>query len=197
MTSHKTIIFGTANPHKVLEVNAILANKNVHIKSLADIEYHEDIEETGKTFEENAWIKADTIFNARGLDCFAEDSGLEVVALNNEPGIYTARYAGPQRNHDDNIDKVLANLKDVENRAAQFKSVIAMHLGGKKYTFVGIVQGSIALQRQGQGGFGYDPIFIPKGYNYTFAQLPEPIKNKISHRAKAMNQLIDVIQNYC
>ena len=192
MTNKKDLVFATGNAHKVLEVNQILKESTFVAIPMSEKRVHEDIPETGETMEENAWLKADYLNAKLGVDCFAEDSGLEITALNMDPGIYTARYAGPQRSHDDNMDKVLENLKGKEDRSAQFRAVVALIVEGERKSFEGIVKGQIATGRRGTGGFGYDPIFIPAGYEETFAQLPDEVKNTISHRARA----IEAMTNY-
>lgn len=185
----KDLVFATGNAHKVLEVNQILEESVFRAVPMSEKGIIEDIPETGLTMEENAWQKADYLKDKLGLDCFAEDSGLEITALDMEPGIYTARYAGPQRSHDDNMDKVLSNLQDKEDRTAQFRAVVALSIDGERHSFEGIVKGKIAHERKGEGGFGYDPIFIPDGYDSTFAELPDEVKNSISHRARAIEAM--------
>lgn len=192
MSKKKDLVFATSNAHKVLEVNQILKESAFVAIPMSEKGVHEDIPETGVTMEENAWQKADYLKAKLGVDCFAEDSGLEITALNMEPGIYTARYAGPQRSHDDNMDKVLENLKGKEDRSAQFRAVVALIVDGERKSFEGIVKGKITTERRGTGGFGYDPIFIPAGYEETFAQLTDEVKNTISHRARA----IEAMANY-
>ncbi len=183
------IIFATHNSNKVGEVAQIIDHEHINILSLSEISYHEDIEETGSTLNENAWIKADHIHKLMGANVIAEDTGLEVFSLDMAPGVYSARYAGPERNSQDNMDLLLHNLKKSKDRSARFRTVIAAYLNGKKYTFEGIVNGSIAMSRQGTGGFGYDPIFIPEGHQQSFGILSSDIKNKISHRGRAFEQL--------
>lgn len=186
------LVFATNNPNKIKEVQALVP---AHIKllSLADILCIEDIPETTGTIEGNAKQKADHIKNHYGYDCFADDTGLEVEALNGEPGVDTAYYAGPQRDANDNMDKLLNNLKDKPNRNAQFKTVIALHLNGNYHEFTGICKGEITKGKQGNKGFGYDPVFRPQGYEQTFAQIGFEQKNKISHRGLAMQQLINFL----
>lgn len=183
------IVFATNNPHKVKEINEVLSDA-FEIISLQEIGCEEDIPETQPTLKGNALQKARYVKENYGMDCFAEDTGLEIEALNGEPGVVTARYAGLSRDPDANMNLVLNKLHDKENRNAQFRTVIALILNGEEYLFEGIVKGSIALEKRGTGGFGYDPIFIPEGYNETFAELSSEIKNEISHRAKATRQLI-------
>ena len=188
------LVFATNNPNKIKEIQALVP---AHIKllSLADILCIEDIPETTGTIEGNAKQKADHIKNHYGYDCFADDTGLEVEALNGEPGADTAYYAGPQRDANDNMDKLLNNLKDKPNRNAQFKTVIALHLNGNYHEFTGICKGEITKGKQGNKGFGYDPVFRPQGYEQTFAQINLNLKNQIGHRGKAIKQLFDFLKN--
>jgi XTP/dITP diphosphohydrolase len=193
-----TIIFATNNQHKVKEVNEILQHNNVNInlKTMAEVGIDADIVEDGTTLEENAKIKSDFIFNNYTKNALGEDTGLEVMALNNEPGIHTARYAGDQRSNEDNMAKLLNQLKDKKDRSAQFRTIISLHLEGKDYLFEGIAKGSIAKEKSGNHGFGYDPIFIPEGYDQSFAALDATVKNKISHRAKAVHKLLTFLSDY-
>lgn len=186
------LVFASNNKNKILEIQSIL-DGSIKILSLEDIGCHEDIPETADTIEGNAILKADYVTKKYGYDCFADDTGLEISALNGEPGVYSARYAGEQRNSDDNMNKVLNGLNNVSNRKAHFKTVIALNLNGKQHLFTGIVDGSITQDKKGDQGFGYDPIFQPEGYEETFAELPLTVKNKISHRGKATQQLIDFL----
>ena len=187
------IVFATNNPNKLYEVQAQLP-KRIKLISLKDIECNEEIPETQNTIEGNAIQKANYVKNKYNLDCFAEDTGLEVEILNGEPGVYSARYAGPEKNTKDNIQKLLYKLKDKANRKAQFKTVIAMHFKDKLITFQGICKGEITENVMGSEGFGYDPIFKPLGNSKTFAQLSLNEKNKIGHRGRAVTQLIDFFQ---
>lgn len=186
-----TLIFATGNAHKVEEVQALLKGL-FHILSLKDIGFDEDIVEDADTFEGNALIKAQFIQNKYQVDCFAEDSGIVVEALNGAPGIHSARYAGT-RSDIDNIFKLLQNMEGKENRAAKFVSSIALVKNEEKYFFYGEVKGNLTKKAQGLAGFGYDPIFVPEGYQDTFGILPQTIKNKISHRKKSVEQLIDFL----
>ena len=188
------IIFATSNAHKASEVNQILGKDQCRLKTLKDIGFTEDIAETGTTLNENAWIKTDHIHKLYGGDVIAEDTGLEVFALDMEPGVYSARYAGPQRSDQDNMDKLLGNLVDKDNRKAQFRTVVALILGGERHTFEGIVSGHIAHVRSGDGGFGYDPIFIPDGYEDSFGILSAEIKNSISHRGRAFAKVAQFLK---
>jgi len=188
------LVFATNNLNKLKEVQTLVPN-HIQLLSLADIGCTEDIPETQPTIEGNAIQKAEYLVKNYGYNCFADDTGLEVHALNNEPGVYSARYAGPQRNSDDNMEKLLNNLKDKSNRKAQFKTVIALHLNGALKTFTGICKGEITKEKNGEKGFGYDPIFKAEGYNGTFAQISLEEKNKIGHRGKAVNELIIFLNN--
>jgi len=189
------LIFATHNAHKVEELTQLLPN-NINLYSLTDIECFKEIEETGSTLEENAKIKADFIRMKYGLDCFADDSGLEIEALDGAPGVYSARYAGSQKNNEDNIQKVWKELKGIKNPKACFRSVFHVHLGNREYQIQGRIEGTISFEKKGTNGFGYDPIFIPEGYQNTFAELGEEIKNKIGHRAKATLELIEIKNSF-
>ena len=183
------LVFATNNVHKLEEVAAMLGNR-VELLSLNDIDCHCDIPETADTLEGNARMKALFIHRNYGLDCFADDTGLEVEALGGAPGVYSARYAGGE-GHDSeaNMRKLLAELEGVENRKARFRTVISLILEGREYLFEGIVPGEIIREKRGATGFGYDPIFRPDGYTQTFAELGNEVKNQISHRARAVQQL--------
>lgn len=183
-----TLVFATNNIHKLEEVRKIVG-KDFSILSLSDIHCQEDIPETANTLEGNALIKAHYIKEHYGYDCFADDTGLEVEALNNAPGVYSARYAGEERSAEANMKKLLAELKDEKNRNARFRTVIALILNGKELLFEGIVKGKITEEKKGNSGFGYDPIFVPQGYTVTFAEMGNDIKNTISHRAEAVKKL--------
>ena len=190
------IVFATNNKHKLSEIRQMVGN-SVEVLSLDDINCHEDIPETADTLEGNAVQKAEYIFRHYGIDCFADDTGLEVEALNGEPGVYSARYAAVKNPHAEshdaeaNMDTLLDNLKGEENRKARFRTVICLIVGGQQQLFEGIVEGEIIKERRGGEGFGYDPIFQPLGYDKTFAQLGNDIKNAISHRAKAVKALVN------
>lgn len=188
------LVFATHNLHKLEEVKTLL-HSTITLLSLDDINYKDEIEENETTLEGNALIKARTIFNSMQGNCFADDSGLLVDALNGEPGVYSARYAGNQKNGDDNMNKLLTQLKGVHNRKAHFKTVLALILDEKEYLFEGIVHGVIAHEKKGTQGFGYDPIFIPDGYSKTFAELTSSEKSTISHRSIALKKLITFLQN--
>jgi XTP/dITP diphosphohydrolase len=182
------LVFASNNQHKVEEVQAIIGTK-IKLKSLNDIACHDEIPETGDTFIENAGQKSRFVFERYQLNCFADDSGLEIDALNGEPGVHSAHYSG-SRNFQENINLVLSRLKDSTNRKAKFKTIISLILEGKEYLFEGIIEGNISLEQSGKEGFGYDPIFIPDGYDISFAEMSAEEKNKISHRARAMKKLI-------
>ena len=188
----KELVFATNNAHKTEEVAKILA-PNYKVLNLKDINCLVDIPETGSSFAENATLKSTYVFENFGLDCFADDSGLEVDALNNEPGIYSARYSGVK---DDaiNLQFLLKNLADETNRKARFKTVISLLKDGKNHLFEGVIEGTIRTSPTGTNGFGYDPIFQPNGYDITFADMDMAEKNKISHRALAMQKLIEFLK---
>ena len=186
------LVFATNNPNKIKEVQALVP-KHIRLLSLADILCLEDIPETQPTIEGNAIQKADYIKTNYGYDCFADDTGLEVEALKGEPGVFSARYAGPQRNADNNTNKLLTELNDKDNREARFKTVIALHLNGKLKIFTGICNGIITKEKHGEGGFGYDPIFCPEGFDKTFAEISLEEKNRVGHRGKAVAQLIEFL----
>lgn len=183
------LVFATNNKHKLDEVRKITSHHPVEIVSLAEINCFDDIPETADTLEGNALQKAHYIQEKFGLNCFADDTGLEVEALNNAPGVYSARYAGPGHDSEANMKKLLHEMEGKENRKARFRTVIALVWNGKTYTFDGVVNGTITTTKRGENGFGYDPIFIPEGYEQTFAELGNDIKNQISHRAKAVEKL--------
>lgn len=188
----REIVFATNNKHKLFEVQQMLGTK-YSVKSLANIGFTEDIPEDFQTLEENASQKAWHIYNLFKTDCFADDTGLEVTALNGEPGVRSARYAGEQRSSHDNIIKLLAQLENKPVRDAQFRTVIALIMSGVEYRFEGIVRGSITQQLYGNDGFGYDPVFVPKGYQKTFAEMDIELKNRISHRGLAISKLVDFL----
>lgn len=188
----RKIVFATNNKHKLTEINEILKGKMI-VLSLADIDFHEDIPETGNTLEVNASQKSHAIFERYQLDCFSDDTGLEVEALNGRPGVYSARYAGEGCSFHDNVVKLLEEMKDKKNRRARFRTVISLILNKKEYFFEGIVEGEITHAESGIAGFGYDPIFKPLGYATTFAEMPESDKNAISHRGKAVAKLVEFL----
>lgn len=182
------IVFATNNLHKLEEIRKI-SEGQLEILSLSDINCHDDIPETGDTLQENALIKARFVKEKYALDCFADDTGLEVEALNNAPGIYSSRYAGEDGNSENNMRKLLHDLNSIENRAARFKTVIALILHTEEHFFEGEIAGEIINIKQGTNGFGYDPIFKPNGYDKTFGELSNEIKNRLSHRAIATQKL--------
>lgn len=184
----RKFVFATNNAHKLEEVTAILGNR-IELLSLKDIHCHVDIPETADTLEGNALLKAQYIFENYQMDCFADDTGLEVEALNGEPEVYSARYAGDGHNAEANMLKLLQNMEGIENRKAQFRTAFALIINGKEHLFEGIIKGEIIKTRRGNSGFGYDPIFVPEGYSQTFAEMGNELKNKISHRAIATNKL--------
>lgn len=191
----KKLVFATNNIHKLEEAKAILKDK-VNIVSLKNIECFDDIPETANTIEDNALLKAKYINKHFNIDCFADDTGLEIEALNGEPGVYSARYAGIDKDDKANIKKVLNNMQGKDNRSAQFKTIIALILDGKKYSFEGIIKGEITEKEYGNSGFGYDSIFKPLNSDYTFAEMSNDEKNKISHRAIALNKLNEFLNTY-
>ncbi len=188
------ILLASHNDHKAEEIRKLLPEKFL-LSTLNDIQYFDEIVENGSTFKENAWIKSKTGFEISELPTFSDDSGLCIQALNNAPGIYSARYAGTG-NSKDNIEKVLSELEGKTDRNAYFICVICFYDGKETQFFEGRIDGKIIEQEKGNDGFGYDPIFIPNGYDKTFAELPQEEKNKISHRAKALKQFIDFLNTY-
>lgn len=188
------LVFATNNLHKLEEVRKITDN-NIEIVSLADINCHDDIPETADTLEGNALQKARYIKEKYGHDCFADDTGLEVEALNNAPGVYSARYAGSEHDAEANMKKLLYEMSNKTNRKARFRTVIALILNGKEYLFEGEIKGSISTEKKGINGFGYDPIFVPENYTQSFAEMGNDIKNTISHRAEAVKKLSIFLSN--
>jgi XTP/dITP diphosphohydrolase len=188
------LIFATNNQHKVDEIMSVLPH-NFSVLSLKQANIDIDIPEPHDTLQDNAAEKARTIYQLTHTNCFSEDTGLEVYALNNEPGVKSARYAGDDKSFDKNIEKLLLKLKDSENRSAQFRTVICLVLNDKEYYFEGRCEGEIIHQRRGQQGFGYDPIFIPNGSDKTFAEMSLEEKNSFSHRSKAVTQLVTFLNN--
>ena len=188
------LIFATNNLHKLSEIQAIIGDDFV-IKSLQQIGCTEDIPETATTLEGNALLKAQYVYDTFGKNCFADDTGLEIDFLDGRPGVFSARYATDGHDFEANIDKVLEELSGVENRKARFRTVIALILGGSVHYFEGIVDGKIITERKGIKGFGYDPVFLPDGYDQTFAEMPLSEKNIISHRARAVSKLVDFLES--
>tara|TARA_R110000868_G_scaffold56488_11_gene174842 strand:+ start:14464 stop:15036 length:573 start_codon:yes stop_codon:yes gene_type:complete len=189
-----TLVFATNNPNKIKEVQALIP-KHITLLSLKDIDCFEDIPETQLTIEGNAIEKATYIKNKYGYDCFADDTGLEVEALNGEPGVSSARYAGEQRNSNDNINKLLNGLENKSNRNALFKTIIALIINNKTHIFTGVCEGGITETKFGNKGFGYDPVFKPNGYQKTFAEMDLNLKNSIGHRGKAVTLLVNFLNS--
>ena len=191
------IVFATNNKHKLEEIKDILG-KDFEIVSLAEIGCHEDIPETGLTLEENARQKSSYVVEHYGQNCFADDTGLEVDALNGEPGVHSARYAeGTDHDSEANMRKLLSKMANVKDRTARFRTVISLIINGVEHQFEGRVEGRIATEKHGKEGFGYDPIFIPEGYDKSFAELGEEVKNQISHRARAVKKLAEYLSSSC
>ena len=188
----KKLVFATNNAHKLEEIRAILGDK-MEILSLADINCHADIPETANTLEGNAHLKSEYVYNHYGLDCFADDTGLEVEALDGAPGVYSARYAGDGHDSQANMQKLLKEMEEKNNRKAQFRTVISLIEKGEEKLFEGIVRGEITREKRGNSGFGYDPVFQPEGFDVTFAEMGSEVKNKISHRARAVKALCDYL----
>ncbi len=185
----KQIVFASHNKNKALEIAELLP-KNLTLVTLADLQFFDEINETGSTLPENALIKARFVSNKFNLNCFADDSGLEIEALNGEPGVFSARYAGIEKNDESNMNKVLSHLQFETNRNARFVTVIALLKDGVEYLFEGEIKGKITREKKGTNGFGYDPIFIPDGYEKTFAEFTKEEKNLISHRSIAVKKLL-------
>jgi len=190
----RKLVFATNNDHKLRELKEILSSE-FELLSLNDIGCTDDIPETGTTLEVNAAQKSFYIWDKYGINCFADDTGLEIEALGNEPGVYSARYAGEGRNATDNILKVLEKLKNEINRKARFRCVISLIIDGKERQFEGVVEGKILKEKQGAAGFGYDPIFMPDGFSQSFAEMSADEKNKVSHRGRAVKKLVDYLKN--
>lgn len=189
------LVFATHNKNKFEEVRKLVPN-HIELLSLNDIGCFEEIPETGKTLHENAIIKSNFVLKNYGLDCFSDDTGLLVDALNGEPGVYSARYAGASKSAEANMEKLLEKMRFQEDRSARFETVISVHFLGVHHFFIGTVEGKITKEKIGEKGFGYDPIFMPNGYMETFAELPLEIKNKIGHRGKAISQLMDYLKKH-
>ncbi len=185
----KKLVFATNNAHKLREVSEMLSEE-FELLSLSAIDCNDDIPETGATLEANAAQKSFYIWDRFGIDCFADDTGLEIGALNNEPGVYSARYAGEEKSAEANVAKVLEKMEGLTNRSARFRCVISLIIEGKEEQFEGIVNGTIIDERRGATGFGYDPIFVPEGHTHTFAEMAPEEKNKISHRGNAFEKLV-------
>ena len=190
--SLKKIVFATGNPNKLKEIKSAI--DGFEIVGLTDLDMTEEIPETGTTLKENALQKAKYVYDKTGLNCFSDDTGLEIEALNNRPGVYSAMYAGADCNAENNMRKVLCELETFQSRKAQFKTVIALIISGKKFYFEGKVDGAILKEKNGISGFGYDPIFKPEGYKETFAEMSIGLKNKISHRGLAVQKLVNFLE---
>jgi len=186
------LVFATHNKNKLKEVKALMPS-HIELLSLTDVGCNEDIPETSETIEGNAALKSNYVKQNYGYNCFADDTGLEVKSLNNKPGVYSARYAGLENNAEANMSKLLDNLKDKINREARFKTAISLIMEGKEEIFIGICKGEITTKQKGDAGFGYDPIFQPKGYYKTFAEMTLEQKSEIGHRGKAVRLLIDFL----
>jgi XTP/dITP diphosphohydrolase len=186
----KELVFATNNLNKLKEVQQLILNKEIKLLSLGEIGCLEEIPEIANTIEGNARLKAEYVQEKYQMDCFADDTGLEVEVLNGEPGVKSARYAGEEKNNEENIQLLLNNLKNIQNRKAQFKTVISLFINGEYHEFYGIIKGVVIDEKKGEKGFGYDAVFLPDGYDITFAQMSLEEKNKISHRAIAVSKLL-------
>lgn len=187
------LFFATNNSNKLREAQQILPN--YQILSLENAGIHDELPETHNTIRENSIEKAEYLYNKYHINCFSDDTGLEVEALNGAPGVYSARFAGPQKNNDDNINLLLKKLQGVENRKARFVTYITLIIDGKQYIFEGEMRGSIMTHRTGNGGFGYDPVFLPEGYNQSVAELTPEAKNQISHRGRSLQKMAEFLRN--
>jgi XTP/dITP diphosphohydrolase len=190
----RKLVFATNNDHKLKELKQIMPSA-FELVSLNDIGCTDDIPETGTTLEVNAAQKSFYIWDKYSIDCFADDTGLEIEALGNEPGVYSARYAGEGKSSADNMLKVLRKMEDQKNRKARFRCVISLVIDGKEKQFEGVVEGKIITEKQGEAGFGYDPIFMPDGFNQSFAEMSAEDKNRISHRGRAVDKLVDYLKD--
>lgn len=190
------LVFATNNPNKLQEVSNMISNQ-IKIISLKDISFNEEIIESENTIKGNAILKANFIKNNYGYDCFADDTGLEVDFLDGKPGVYSKRFAGKNATDELNMQKLIECMEESTNRTARFKTVIALNINNKLTTFTGICEGEILTKKRGSNGFGYDPVFLPKGHNKTFGEMNMADKNKIGHRSKAVNKLITYLNNYC
>ncbi|MDG1039775.1 MAG: non-canonical purine NTP diphosphatase [Polaribacter sp.] len=189
------LVFATNNLNKLAEVQKMLPT-SIELLSLKDINCFDEIDETETTLEGNAKLKADYITQKFGYNCFADDTGLEVESLDNKPGVYSARYAGLENDSEKNMEKLLSELENKSNRKAQFRTAIALNLNNKQFLFEGICKGKITQEKQGEKGFGYDPIFKPNGFNNSFAEMTSEEKNSISHRGNAINKLVTFLSKY-
>lgn len=187
------LVFATNNPNKLSEVQKLLP-KSIKLLSLEDIGCFEEVEETEETLQGNALLKAEYVLKNYKYNCFADDTGLEVEALHNRPGVYSSRYAGEDGNSEKNMQKLLSELQGKQNRKAQFRTVIALCIDKKEYLFEGVCKGKISTEKKGKEGFGYDPVFIPDGSQKSFAEMTQEEKNALSHRAKAIHQLVEFLK---
>ncbi len=190
----RRLLFASANAHKLKEIRALLEPLGYEVQGLHDLHFYDEIPETGDTLQENALLKASFLSNALGLDCFADDSGLEVDAIAGAPGVHSARYAGEPRSDQSNLKKLLQVLTGKRERGARFRTVICLMEAGQPRYFEGSVEGKIANEARGTAGFGYDPVFLPDGFDLTFAELPAEVKNQISHRARAVEALVHYLK---
>lgn len=188
------IVFASQNPKKLTEIRAVLPD-NILLEDLSSFPVHEEIPETGSTLEENALQKARYVFERFGVNCVADDTGLEITALKGRPGVFSARYAGEQKDPEANMDKVLEELRGMKDRSARFRTVFALILDGKEYLFDGEVHGHITEERRGDKGFGYDPVFQPEGFEVTFAEMEATEKNKLSHRSRATEKMVAFLES--
>ena len=189
------LIFASHNRHKLEEIQDMMGEDLIEIRSLDDIGFHEEIIEDGATLEANAQIKSQTIYEKTGSNVFSDDTGLEVYALDMEPGVKTARFAGEQKSAEDNMQLLLENLKGIQDRRARFRTAIVLIMDGEQHLFEGIVEGRIAEEKRGEGGFGYDPVFIPEEYDLSFAEMSLTMKNTMSHRFRAFEKMKQFLQN--
>lgn len=187
------LVFATNNENKLLEIKKLVPG-NIELLSLKSFNINEDLEETGNNLVDNALQKARFVYEKTGMNCFADDTGLEIKVLNDEPGVYSSRYAGEERNSQKNVELVLEKMRNCNDRAARFKTVIALIFNSEEYLFEGVINGSITMEPKGNEGFGYDPIFIPEMHEKTFAEIDLIEKNKVSHRARAFSKLIEFLK---
>lgn len=189
------LLFATNNQHKLREVQEIIGN-SIRVFSLKDIGFTEEVPETQNSIEGNARQKARFVYQKTGINCFADDTGLEIDSLDGRPGVYSARYAGEGCSFENNIVKILAEMKDVDNRKARFRCVVCLIIDNHEHLFDGKIEGAILKEKRGIDGFGYDPVFLPEGQTSTFAEMPAYLKNGISHRGRAINKMVRFLQNY-
>ncbi|MBO6516007.1 MAG: RdgB/HAM1 family non-canonical purine NTP pyrophosphatase [Bacteroidia bacterium] len=189
------LVFATHNPNKAAEIQEILGDSFL-IKTLDDLGVHDDIPETATTLEGNALLKSQYVIDRFNCNVFSDDTGLEIAALNGEPGVYSARYAGDDKNNQNNIDLVLKKLENKSDRSARFRTAISLFWDGKPFLFEGIVTGTILTERRGTGGFGYDPVFLPDGFDQSFAEMSSQQKNKISHRGRAIDKMVSFLKQF-